>query len=271
MRRAATTARSRVCRHFVWTNRSKESLTLDVKHDAAKEVLARLIGTADVFLQNLAPGAARPGARRGRVAREASAADLVWHFRLRPRGSVCGEEGLRPAGSVRDRPSLGHRYARVTIEGRHPGGGYRRRHVRVLVDPGGAPASRAHRAKGRRSTSRCSRRSGSGWDFRRCSRRTAAARRRARARITPPSFLHGPFKAGDGGTVFLSVQNEREFERFCDVVLKQPAEDRRPLLIRSRAAERRPGDARRNRQGVLATEDRRGDRAARRRTSRTRA
>src|SRR6185369_1923529 len=30
---------------------------------------------------------------------------------------------------------------------------------------------------------------------------------------------YGPFKAGDGGTVFLSIQNEREFERFCDVVL----------------------------------------------------
>ncbi len=27
---------------------------------------------------------------------------------------------------------------------------------------------------------------------------------------------YGPFKAGDGGTVFLSIQNEREFERFCD-------------------------------------------------------
>ncbi len=30
---------------------------------------------------------------------------------------------------------------------------------------------------------------------------------------------YGPFKAGDGGTVFLSIQNEREFERFCDGVL----------------------------------------------------
>jgi itaconate CoA-transferase len=34
---------------------------------------------------------------------------------------------------------------------------------------------------------------------------------------------YGPFKAGDGGTVFLSVQNEREFVRFCDVVLKNPS------------------------------------------------
>src|SRR4029077_7208024 len=44
--------------HFVWLNRSKESLTLDLKRDEAGDVLARLIGRADVFLQNLAPGAA---------------------------------------------------------------------------------------------------------------------------------------------------------------------------------------------------------------------
>jgi itaconate CoA-transferase len=44
--------------HFVWLNRSKESLTLDLKHPAAAGVLARLLARADVFIQNLAPGAA---------------------------------------------------------------------------------------------------------------------------------------------------------------------------------------------------------------------
>ena len=45
--------------HFVWTNRSKESLTLDVKHPDAAKVLERLIiEKADVVVQNLAPGAA---------------------------------------------------------------------------------------------------------------------------------------------------------------------------------------------------------------------
>jgi itaconate CoA-transferase len=43
--------------YFVWLNRSKESLTLDLKRPAAKQVLARLIDRADVFVQNLAPGA----------------------------------------------------------------------------------------------------------------------------------------------------------------------------------------------------------------------
>ena len=44
--------------HFVWSNRSKESLTLDVKHPQARRVLAKLIERADVLVQNLAPGAA---------------------------------------------------------------------------------------------------------------------------------------------------------------------------------------------------------------------
>jgi len=44
--------------HFVWLNRSKQSLTLDLKRVEAREVLARLLARADVFVQNLAPGAA---------------------------------------------------------------------------------------------------------------------------------------------------------------------------------------------------------------------
>src|ERR1051326_1280056 len=46
--------------HFVWLNRSKQSLTLDVKAVEAKDVVARLLSRADVFVQNLAPGAAQP-------------------------------------------------------------------------------------------------------------------------------------------------------------------------------------------------------------------
>ena len=59
--------------HFVWTNRSKESLALDVKHPQARQVLDALVERADVLVQNLAPGAsaskespsraAAPGAR----------------------------------------------------------------------------------------------------------------------------------------------------------------------------------------------------------------
>ncbi|MFY8125228.1 MAG: CoA transferase, partial [Hydrogenophaga sp.] len=44
--------------HFVWTNRSKESLTLDLKNPDAMAVLSSLLQSADVLVQNLAPGAA---------------------------------------------------------------------------------------------------------------------------------------------------------------------------------------------------------------------
>jgi len=73
--------------HFVWLNRSKESLALDVKHPRAKEVLARLIARADVFIQNLAPGAA---ARLGLAAQPL----LAGH----PRLVVCDISGYGDAG-----------------------------------------------------------------------------------------------------------------------------------------------------------------------------
>ncbi|MFC8566909.1 CaiB/BaiF CoA transferase family protein [Streptomyces sp. NPDC057245] len=44
--------------YFVWLNRSKESVTLDLKSDAGREILEQLLAEADVFVQNLAPGAA---------------------------------------------------------------------------------------------------------------------------------------------------------------------------------------------------------------------
>src|SRR6201987_6052417 len=45
--------------HFVWLNRSKESLTLDLKHTRAAPILERLLDRADIVIQNLGPGAAR--------------------------------------------------------------------------------------------------------------------------------------------------------------------------------------------------------------------
>src|ERR1051325_4544847 len=56
--RAYDTTVKGLASHFVWLNRSKESLTLDLKRDEARGVLARLLARADVFVQNLAPGAA---------------------------------------------------------------------------------------------------------------------------------------------------------------------------------------------------------------------
>jgi len=73
--------------YFVWLNRSKESLTLDVKHARAAEILERLIGNADVFIQNLAPGAA------GRLGLDAATL-LAQH----PRLIVCDVSGYGDSG-----------------------------------------------------------------------------------------------------------------------------------------------------------------------------
>jgi itaconate CoA-transferase len=78
--------------YFVWLNRGKESLTLDLKDPAAAEVLDRLLTRADVFVQNLAPGA---------TARMGLSAD-----RLRqrdPRLVVCDVSGYGSSGPFRDR------------------------------------------------------------------------------------------------------------------------------------------------------------------------
>ncbi len=73
--------------YFVWLNRSKESLTLDVKHPQAREILAKLIAGADVFIQNLAPGAA---------ARLGLAAPLL--LEKHPRLIVCDLSGYGDSG-----------------------------------------------------------------------------------------------------------------------------------------------------------------------------
>ncbi|SFE32811.1 CaiB/BaiF CoA transferase family protein [Blastococcus tunisiensis] len=77
---------------FFWLNRSKESLTLDVKHPRAPELLDRLLERADVFVQNLAPGAAQ---RLGLGGDEL----LARH----PRLVVCNISGFGDAGPYRDR------------------------------------------------------------------------------------------------------------------------------------------------------------------------
>ncbi|HKT37944.1 MAG TPA: CaiB/BaiF CoA-transferase family protein, partial [Ktedonobacterales bacterium] len=78
--------------HFVWLNRSKESLALDLKQEAARAVLRRLVAEADVFIQNLAPGAA---ARLGFDAGSLGTAH--------PRLIVCEISGYGTTGPYRDK------------------------------------------------------------------------------------------------------------------------------------------------------------------------
>src|SRR5881409_242020 len=85
--RAYDTTVSGLASHFVWLNRSKESLTLDLKRPEAKIVLARLLERADVFVQNLAPGAVD---RLGLAASDLRA--------TRPRLIVCSLSGYGSTG-----------------------------------------------------------------------------------------------------------------------------------------------------------------------------
>ena len=212
--------------HFVWTNRSKESLTLDLKHAAAPEVLARLLANADVLVQNLAPGAA---ARLG-VSYEALCD-------AHPKLIVCdisgyGDDPVRP-GPYRDKKAydllIQSEAGFLSITG-------------STDEPAKAGCSIADIAAGmyaysnilaaliqRGKTGRGCRidvsmlESMAEWmsyplyyafDGAAPPPRAGAAH----ATIYP----YGPFTAGDGRSVMLGLQNEREWQQFCAGVLQQP-------------------------------------------------
>lgn len=209
--------------HFVWVNRSKESLCLDVKHPAAKPVLERLIQKADVFVQNLAPGAAeRLGL--GAEALRARHPRLIW----------CGISGYGPGGPYAQKKAydllVQCEAGLLSVTG-------------TAEQPSKAGISVADIAAGMYAMTsilaalyrRQSEGVGATLDITmfealgewmgfpayftayggEAPLRTGAHH----ATIAP----YGPFKAGDGKTVFLSIQNEREFERFCAVVLENKA------------------------------------------------
>ena len=209
--------------HFVWTNRSKESLSLDVKHDAAKPILRRLMEKADVFLQNLAPGAVE---RLGLGAAELRARHprLVW----------CGISGYGPAGPYAGKKAydllVQCEAALLSVTG-----------TRETPAKAGIPVAdiaagmyayssilaallrRERNGEGATLDITMFEALGEWMGF--------PAYFSAYGGSPPPrSGAHhativpyGPFAAGDGATVFLSVQNEREFERFCDLVLRNAA------------------------------------------------
>jgi itaconate CoA-transferase len=208
--------------YFVWLNRSKESLTLDVKHPQAREILGRLIGHADVFIQNLAPGAAK---RLGLDAPTLLAND--------PRLIVCdisgygdsgpyakkkaydllvqSEAGVLSVTGTEDAPSkvgisitdIGtglHAYAAIlaALYERERTGKGRRIEVTMfeaMVEWMSHPLYYTH--FGGRAPKR------SGPDH---------------ATIVP----YGRFRAGDGKHVMFGIQNEREWASFCSGVLKRP-------------------------------------------------
>jgi itaconate CoA-transferase len=209
--------------HFVWTNRSKESLALDVKHPEAKEILSRLVERADVFLQNLAPGAVE---RLGLGAHELR--------KRHPRLVWCGISGYGPAGPYAAKKAYdllvqceaGVLSVTGTPEAPSKAG------IPVADIAAGMYAfssilaallRRGRTGEGATLDITMFEALGEWMGF--------PAYFTAYGGEAPPrSGAHhativpyGPFGAGDGGTVFLSVQNEREFARFCDVALQNPS------------------------------------------------
>ncbi|MES2979969.1 MAG: CaiB/BaiF CoA-transferase family protein [Pseudomonadota bacterium] len=208
--------------HFVWVNRSKESLTLDLKQPAALAALKELVGKADVLVQNLAPGAAARmglGYEQLRMLnpmlvvcdisgygddgpyRDKKAYDLLVQSEAAFL-SITGtpEEPSKAGNSIADIAAGMYAYSNVLVAllQRHKLGHGSRIDVSMLEALGewmGFPMYYAYDGQ------------------------------------TPPSrngashatiYPYGPFEAGDGKTVMLGLQNEREWKSFCATVLLQP-------------------------------------------------
>jgi itaconate CoA-transferase len=226
--------------HFVWLNRSKESLTLDLKHARATPILERLLERADVVIQNLAPGAAR---RLG-----LDAASLLPKY---PRLIVCdvsgygdngpyaskkaydllvqAEAGVLSVTGTADTPSkvgisVGdiaagmYAYSGIltALYQREKSGKGTRIEVTLLealTEWMGYPLYYTHFGG------------------------TAPARTGPdHATIVP----YGRYQTGDGKSIMLGLQNEREWAVFCEKVLLQPelAQDPRYGSNSRRAAKR---------------------------------
>ncbi|WP_288374892.1 CaiB/BaiF CoA-transferase family protein [uncultured Pseudomonas sp.] len=211
--------------HFVWTNRSKQSLTLDLKQDEADDILLALLAKADVLVQNLAPGAAArmglsfealharfprlivcdiSGYGEGGPYEKKKAYDLL----IQSEGGFLsvtggpGEEQMAKAGcSVADIAAGMYAYTGVlsALLLRDKTGVGSRIDVSMLeslVEWMGYPMYYAYNG--------------------------APPPPRAGASHST-IYPYGPFPTGGGGTIMLGLQNEREWQLFCEKVLLDPA------------------------------------------------
>ena len=208
--------------HFVWTNRSKESLALDVKHALAAEILRKLLAKSDVLVQNLAPGAA---ARLGLSFDDLKAEN--------PRLIVCNISGYGEDGPDRDRKAydllIQSEAGFLSVTG-------------TPDEPSKAGCSIADISAGMYAYSgilaALIRRGMTGTG---CSIDVSMLETMtewmgyplyyAYNGAPPPVregashatiFPYGPFPAGDRKSVMLGLQNEREWQTFCTQVLEQP-------------------------------------------------
>jgi itaconate CoA-transferase len=207
--------------HFVWLNRSKQSLTLDLKQPEAIDVLRRLLARADVFMHNLAPGAmARLGFASADVRRD------------HPRLIACEISGYGSTGPYRDKKAydllVQSEAGVLSITGSEE-------------EPAKVGISVADIAAGMYAFSSVlaallrRERTGEGSSLEISLFDSLAEwmsypvyyayggapppRSGARHAVIAP---YGPYTAGDGRVVYLGLQNEREWARFCAEVLQRP-------------------------------------------------
>jgi len=214
--------------HFVWVNRSKESLTLDLKHAQAMEVMHRLLAKADVLIQNLAPGST---ARMG-----LDYASLKDRY---PRLIVCDLSGYGGDGPQRDKKAydllIQSEAGFVTTTG-------------TESEPAKAGISVADIAAGMYAYTNIlnaillRERTGQGSHIdismlESLSEWMSFPMYYAYDGAAPPPragashatiYPYGPFKAGDGKSVVLGLQNEREWASFCDKVILHPGLAKHP-------------------------------------------
>jgi len=208
--------------HFVWVNRSKESLTLDLKQPAALAVLQELVAGADVLVQNLAPGAA---------ARMGLGADVL--RAQYPRLIVCDISGYGEDGPYRDKKAYDlliqseAGYLSVTGTANEPvksgnsiadiaAGMYAYSSILAALLQRGKTGQGAHIDVSMLESLA----EWMGYPMYYAYDGAPPPPRAGAAHST--IYPYGPFPAGDGGTVMLGLQNEREWQDFCDVVLEQP-------------------------------------------------
>ena len=211
--------------HFVWTNRSKESLTLDLKQDAADGILGALLAKADVLVQNLAPGAA---------ARMGLSFDAL-HARF-PRLIVCDISGYGEGGPYEKKKAYD-----LLIQSE---GGF----LSVTGGPGENDMAKAgcsiadiaagmYAYTGVLSALLLRDKTGVGsridvsmleslveWMGYPMYYAYEGAPPPPRAGASHSTiYPYGPFPTGGGGTIMLGLQNEREWALFCEKVLLDPA------------------------------------------------
>jgi crotonobetainyl-CoA:carnitine CoA-transferase CaiB-like acyl-CoA transferase len=209
--------------HFVWVNRSKESISLDLKQPAALEVLQELVAGADVLVQNLAPGAA---ARMGLGAQALQA--------KYPRLVVCDISGYGEDGPYRDKKAYdlliqseaGFLSVTGTPEDPCKSGNSIADIAAGMYAYTGILAALLQRGKtGKGSHIDVSMLESlaewMGFPMYYAYQGATPPPRSAASHATINPY--GPFPAGDGGTVMLGLQNEREWKLFCEKVLLQPA------------------------------------------------